>query len=89
MHKEFDFSEWCKTNGITPKTASTLKGEDLDVVAGIEITLARSPMTTRFCFGRAENLENNFFFARMASEEFDSNLYFKKVSCLLWVEVVF
>ena len=56
---------------------------------GIEITLARSPMATGFCFGRAENLENYCFFARMASEEFDPNLYFKKVSCLLLVEVVF
>ena len=45
---------------------------------GIEITLTRSLMATGFCFGRAENLENYFFFARMASEEFDLNLYFKK-----------
>ena len=30
---------------------------------GIEITLARSPMATGFCFGRAENLENYCFFA--------------------------
>ena len=51
--------------------------------------LARSPMATGFCFGRAENLEITFFFARMASEEFGPNLYFKKVSCLLLVEVVF
>ena len=45
-------------------------------------------MATGFCFGRAENLENYFFFARMASEEFDPKLYFKKVSCLLLVEIV-
>ena len=45
--------------------------------AGIEITLARSPIATGFCFGRAENLENYFFFTRMTSEEFDPNLYFK------------
>ena len=43
---------------------------------GTEITLARSPVATGFCFGRAENLENYFVFARMASEEFDLNLYF-------------
>ena len=58
-------------------------------LSGIEITLARSPMATKFCFGRAENLENYLFFARMASEVFDPNLYFKKVSCLLLVEVAF
>ena len=57
--------------------------------SGIEITLARLPMTTGFCFRQAKNLENYFFFARIASKEFDSNLYFKKVSCLLLVEVVF
>ena len=57
--------------------------------AGIVITLARSPMVTRFCFGWVENSENYFFFARIMSKEFDPNLYFKKVSCLLLVEVVF
>ena len=30
--------------------------------SGIEITLARLPMATGFCFGRAENLENYLFF---------------------------
>ena len=41
-------------------------------------------MATGLCFSRAENLENYYFFARMASEEFDLyNQYFKKVSCLL------
>ena len=61
----------------------------LYILAGIEITLARSPMATGFYFGRAENLGNYFVFAGMASEEFDPNLYFKKVSCLLLVEVIF
>ena len=61
----------------------------LQLFTGIEIMLARSPMVTGFCFGRAENLENYFSFARMASEEFDPNTYFKKVSCLVLVEVIF
>ena len=55
-------------------------------IARIAITLSRSPMATRFCFGQAENY---LFFARMMSEEFDPNLYIKKVSCLLLVEGVF
>ena len=66
--------------------------QQLHMHSGIEITLAQSPVATGFCFGRAENLENYLLFARMASEEFDLNLYFKKVSCLLLdllVEVVF
>ena len=58
-------------------------------VSGIEITLAQLPMATKFCLGRAENLENYCFFARMVSEEFDPNLNFIKVSCLLLVKVVF
>ena len=58
-------------------------------IARIAITLSQSPMATKFCFGQAENLENYFFFARMTSEEFDPNLYIKKVSCLLLVEGVF
>ena len=66
-----------------------VKKENLTITTGIEMTLARSPMATKFCFGRAENLENYLFFARMANEEFDPNLYIKKVSCLLLVEVVF
>ena len=56
-------------------------------MAGIEIKLARSPVATGFCFGRAENLESYFYFARMASEEYDPNLYFKNVSCLLWLKL--
>ena len=58
--------------------------------AGIEITLARSPMATGFCFGRAENLENLILvFCPNGERGIDPNLYFKKVSCLLLVEVVF
>ena len=65
-------------------------GEVVGVLtAGIEITLARSPLATGLCFGGAQNLEYYFSFARMASEEFDPKLYFKRVSCLLLVEVVF
>ena len=44
-------------------------------------------MATGFCFGRAENLENYFNFTQMASDEFDPNLYFKNVSCLLWLKL--
>ena len=65
--------------------------KQLHMHLGIQMTLARSPVATGFCFGRAENLENYLLFARMASKEFDLNLYFKKVSCLLLdllVEVV-
>ena len=35
------------------------------ITTGIEIMLTRSPMATGFCFGRAENLENYSFFARI------------------------
>ena len=49
--------------------------------------LARSPMGTGFCFGRAENLENYFFIAQMASEEFDPNLYFKKCLVCFWLKL--
>ena len=44
-------------------------------------------MATGFCFGRAENLQNYFFFARMASEEFDPNLYFKKCLVCFWLKL--
>ena len=59
----------------------------LRISSGIEIMLARSPMGTGFCFGRAENLENYFFIARMASEEFDPNLYFKKCLVCFWLKL--
>ena len=47
-------------------------------------------MATGFCFGRthrAENLENYFFFARMASEQFDLNLYFKTCLVCFWLKL--
>ena len=32
MGSEFSFTEWCEANGLTSKTSSTLKEEDLDVL---------------------------------------------------------
>ena len=49
--------------------------------AGIEITLARSPMVTGFGLGRVELIENHLFFTRLASEEFVSST--SNVTCLL------
>ena len=49
-------------------------------MAGIEITLARSPVVTGFGPGQVELIENHLFFAWLTSEEFVSST--SNVTCL-------
>jgi len=37
MLAEFDFSQWCKSNGLTPKTATILKDQDLHVMEAVKL----------------------------------------------------
>lgn len=37
MTAEFEFSQWCESNGLSPKTASILKDQDLDVAEAAKL----------------------------------------------------
>ena len=37
MSAEFDFSQWCESNGLTPKTATILKDQDLHVMEAVKL----------------------------------------------------
>ena len=37
MSEEFDFAKWCEDNGLTKKTADTLKEQDLNVSEALSL----------------------------------------------------
>ena len=37
MSVDFDFSQWCESNGLTPKTATILKDQDLHVMEAVKL----------------------------------------------------
>ena len=37
MSVDFDFSQWCESNGLTPKTATILKDQDLHVLEAVKL----------------------------------------------------
>ena len=56
-------------------------------IAGIEITLARSPMATGFCFGRAENLDNYFFSPEWRARNLILICTLKKCLACFWLNL--